>query len=203
MPTKSFSLCLAICLVIAACNQSPTTHPAEHFKQNEQLLEALTKQFDFADYPLCYILENIHTSLDAQTDSIFTYVSGESYKRQILVWYKSGNIAKSLYYKTGLESLNNEPVETLELVNRDTTLIHQPGLFTELTDIRNKMSAPLNPRQGIPGRPIPIYYIFDFKDSTHVFKFESDQLSFNKQHAATELYFRISQSGLLSNNPTY
>lgn len=200
MQTKLFLYCLATSLIIAACNQTPTTDPTDRSKQNKQLLDLLTKNFDEADYPFCYILEGIHTSLDAQADSIFTFVSGEMYKRQVLIWWKSGNIVKSLYYKTGLESLENKPVETFEQVSKDTNLIHQPGLFTELTDIRNKMSEPLNPRQGIPDRPIPIYYIFDFKDSTHVFRFESDHLMYNKEHAATDLYSRISPSGLRSNN---
>jgi hypothetical protein len=203
MQTKLFLLCLATGLIIAACNRTPTTDPSGPSKQNKQLLDILTQKFEVADYPLCYILESIHTSLDGQTDSIFTYVNGEIYKRQIIVFWKSGNITKSLYYKTGSENLDNTPIETFEQVSADTNLIHQPGIFAELADAKNKMSAPLNPRQGIPDKPKQLYFIFDFKDITHVLKFESDHLYFNTDHAATQLYFRITPSGLLSNNPTY
>jgi hypothetical protein len=204
MPFKLFPLYVAACLVIAACNRIPKTGPSGPSKQNKQLTEILSQKFDIADLPFCMAIESIHADLDEQTDSIFTFIRGEIYKREISVWWKSGNITKSLYYKTGSVSSNNTLVETFELTSKDTNLINQPGLFTELTTARNKMSAPLYLRRDIPDPPVPLYFIFDFKDSTHVFRFEGNQLMDNKDHAATELFFRIIPPlGLLSNNPTY
>jgi hypothetical protein len=203
MPIKLFPLCVATCLVTIACNPTPTTEPTGPSTQNKQLIKILAPKADTTDYTFCQVIQSIHASLDAQTDSIFTHVRGERFNRIILVWWKSGDVTKALYYKTGSDSSNNPPVETFELTSTDTSLIKQPDLFTELTTARNKMSAPLNLRQDIPDPPVPLYFIFDFKDSTHVFRFEGNQLMFNNNHAATQLFFRISPVGLLSNNPTY
>jgi hypothetical protein len=202
MPIKLFSLCLAACLVTFACNPTPTTEPTSPSKQNKQLTKILAEKFADDDYRLCQFIDSIHASLDGQTDSIFTYVTGIVYHRRVFIWWRNGSKNETQYYKVAFQNLKDTAIEIFTLSRKETDSIDKKISFADLLNAKSHLSDTLKPMVGIAHVTIPHYFIFNFKDSLEIFEFQSDQLAMNEHHAAHRLVYSLPPGKLLFNPST-
>ncbi len=191
MNFKFFLLFLLAAITTIQCNQAPPAKPAKPPLPADYLLKKLATKFGgHEDSQLRGFIDSVHNSLRPGTDSIFTYVWNQTYRRYIFFWWRSGNHNETLIYETkGYPDLVNDTIlEHYKFVKRETDSINRFISFPELVEARTTIFAPLPARVGNASHSAPHIFIWNFADSIDIFIVEDrDLVAESLDHTAHRL----------------